>query len=172
MINGFELCDNSQRQDPSKSSGGSCIKLSSIIPTFRTTGWGVYLAPSKLDHSCLPNASVSFRFELWKSCKGSTISILFSFFRGKAIVVRSLVEIPAQKFDIERMFISYIDLMESSQNRQGLPNETKSKWNHSLDIELWTTEMIKDLATLKIEEEFCVRDTFSPANVCDALDRK
>ena len=38
MINGFEICGERQK----------------------TKGWGVYLAASIMDHSCVPNATVGF----------------------------------------------------------------------------------------------------------------
>ncbi|XP_059099232.1 uncharacterized protein LOC131893268 [Tigriopus californicus] len=75
IINGFEICD-----------GNQSIK-----------GWGLYLAPSILDHSCAPNATVSFL--------------------GRTIFVRTLVDMESPlKWNEVR--ISYIDLMETSEMRQ------------------------------------------------------
>jgi len=62
-INGFEICDKDMN----------------------TYGWGVYLGPSILDHSCQPNSTVSFS--------------------GCLLSVQTVVAIPR----LEDAFISYLD---------------------------------------------------------------
>ena len=79
LINGFEIADERQR----------------------TKGWGLYLAPSLLDHSCVPNTTVSFS--------------------GKTLRLRTLVDIPEEVADgdvMARLYISYIDLMEHTEVRR------------------------------------------------------
>jgi len=62
-INGFEICDDNMK----------------------TYGWGVYLAPSILDHSCQPNCVVSFS--------------------GPLLTVRALAPLNS----LDEAFISYVD---------------------------------------------------------------
>uniref|UniRef100_A0A0K2V7U3 Buzidau [Apis mellifera] n=1 Tax=Lepeophtheirus salmonis TaxID=72036 RepID=A0A0K2V7U3_LEPSM len=59
-------------------------------------GYALYLGPSIMNHSCVPTASVSFE--------------------DKNIVVRSLIDMP--KKDVSKVYISYINLMESKEHRQ------------------------------------------------------
>jgi len=59
-------------------------------------GWALYLAPSIMDHSCVPSAEVVFH--------------------GKRIVVKSKVNI--REIDLRKIFISYIDIEVSTAQRR------------------------------------------------------
>ena len=59
-------------------------------------GWALYLAPSILDHSCVPSAEVTFR--------------------GKNIVVKSKVNMI--DINLRKIFISYIDVGEDTEVRR------------------------------------------------------
>ncbi|XP_023344399.1 histone-lysine N-methyltransferase SMYD3 [Eurytemora carolleeae] len=67
-------------------------------------GWGLYLAPSLLNHSCVPNAEAEFS--------------------GKQIIIRVNVNIHSAA--LSDIFISYIGLSESTEKRR----EKLSKYYH------------------------------------------
>jgi len=59
-------------------------------------GWALYLGPSIMDHSCVPNAEVNFR--------------------GKKIIVKS--KVTSTHIDLRKIFISYIDITASTTQRR------------------------------------------------------
>lgn len=76
--------------------GRICVNSFSITdPDLNTVGTGVYLAASVFDHSCRPNAYVTFE--------------------GTRLICRSLVDMP--NLDFAKIRISYIDVMNSTMDR-------------------------------------------------------
>ncbi|KAJ8985596.1 hypothetical protein NQ317_015087 [Molorchus minor] len=77
--------------------GRMCVNSFSICnQEFQSIGSGMYLAASIVDHSCKPNAVVTFQ--------------------GTTLYMRALEEIPA--LDWTKIFISYIDVMALKEERQ------------------------------------------------------
>ncbi|XP_045608881.1 histone-lysine N-methyltransferase SMYD3 isoform X2 [Procambarus clarkii] len=77
--------------------GRICVNSFSITdPDLNTVGTGVYLAASVFDHSCQPNAYVTFE--------------------GTRLTCRSLVDMPC--LDFAKIRISYIDVMNSTMDRK------------------------------------------------------
>ncbi|KAJ8940317.1 hypothetical protein NQ318_014391 [Aromia moschata] len=77
--------------------GRMCVNSFSICnQEFQSVGSGIYLGASVVDHSCQPNAVVTFE--------------------GTTLIMRALEPIPS--FDWSKIFISYIDVMALKSERQ------------------------------------------------------
>ncbi|XP_071442942.1 histone-lysine N-methyltransferase SMYD3 isoform X2 [Hetaerina americana] len=77
--------------------GRLCVNCFNILDgEMSCIGAGVYLAPSIIDHSCKPNAVVTFD--------------------GPTLYVRSLVDFPS--LDWKKVFISYVDLLSIREDRR------------------------------------------------------
>ncbi|KAJ8931425.1 hypothetical protein NQ314_015664 [Rhamnusium bicolor] len=77
--------------------GRMCVNCFSICnQEFQSVGSGIYLGASVVDHSCKPNAVVTFE--------------------GTTLIMRALETLP--DFDWSKIFISYIDVMALKKERQ------------------------------------------------------
>uniref|UniRef100_A0A182S8N9 SET domain-containing protein n=1 Tax=Anopheles maculatus TaxID=74869 RepID=A0A182S8N9_9DIPT len=79
--------------------GKMCINTFNILDNeMNTIGTGMYIGASIIDHSCRPNVVVSFD--------------------GETLKMRLLEDFPEQELDFSKLFISYIDLIDTSDVRR------------------------------------------------------
>ena len=76
-----------------------CINTFNILDAeMSTIGTGMYIGASIIDHSCRPNVVVSFD--------------------GETLRMRLLEDYPEQELDFGKLFISYIDLIDTAEVRR------------------------------------------------------
>ncbi|XP_066595162.1 histone-lysine N-methyltransferase SMYD3 isoform X2 [Prorops nasuta] len=96
--------------------GRMCINSFNILnEDMNSIGVGIYLAPSILDHSCEPNATVIFE--------------------GTRIIIRTLQDLPS--LDWSNIRISYIDLLNTTKDRKA---ELQSSYYFLCECEKCKTE--------------------------------
>ncbi|XP_035905515.1 histone-lysine N-methyltransferase SMYD3 isoform X2 [Anopheles stephensi] len=79
--------------------GKMCINTFNILDNeMNTIGTGMYIGASIIDHSCRPNVVVSFD--------------------GETLKMRLLEDYPEQELDFGKLFISYIDLIDTTDVRR------------------------------------------------------
>uniref|UniRef100_A0A182NUR0 MYND-type domain-containing protein n=1 Tax=Anopheles dirus TaxID=7168 RepID=A0A182NUR0_9DIPT len=79
--------------------GKMCINTFNILDSeMSTIGTGMYIGASIIDHSCRPNVMVSFD--------------------GETLNMRLLEDFPEPELDFSKLFISYIDLIDTSDVRR------------------------------------------------------
>ncbi|XP_041776485.1 histone-lysine N-methyltransferase SMYD3 isoform X1 [Anopheles merus] len=79
--------------------GKMCINTFNILDAeMSTIGTGMYIGASIIDHSCRPNVVVSFD--------------------GETLRMRLLEDYPEQELDFGKLFISYIDLIDTAEVRR------------------------------------------------------
>uniref|UniRef100_A0A182PMG0 MYND-type domain-containing protein n=1 Tax=Anopheles epiroticus TaxID=199890 RepID=A0A182PMG0_9DIPT len=79
--------------------GKMCINTFNILDTeMNTIGTGMYIGASIIDHSCRPNVIVSFD--------------------GETLKMRLLEDYPEQELNFRKLFISYIDLIDTTEVRR------------------------------------------------------
>lgn len=82
------------------------INTITIIDELAQVALGIYLGPSALNHSCQPNVAVVFN--------------------GPILSLRSLEDIPS--FNVSKLFINYIDLMNTTRKRRKLLQDQFYFW--------------------------------------------
>ncbi|XP_015599197.1 histone-lysine N-methyltransferase SMYD3 isoform X2 [Cephus cinctus] len=87
--------------------GRICVNSFNILdPDMNSIAVGIYLGPSIIDHSCIPNA--------------------IAVFEGTTIIIRTLQDLP--RLDWSQIRISYIDLLNSTEDRRAELKDSYYFW--------------------------------------------
>ncbi|XP_050079046.1 histone-lysine N-methyltransferase SMYD3 [Anopheles maculipalpis] len=101
--------------------GKMCINTFNILDNeMNTIGTGMYIGASIIDHSCRPNVCVSFD--------------------GETLKMRLLEDYPEQELDFSKLFISYIDLIDTTDVRR---EQLADRYYFHCDCERCRDEMEK-----------------------------